>query len=225
MGKPAQKKLILLFWILAVLDLVGIAAGIDAMHFVFKPLLVPALLLLLTQSKTTQPRKFLLVAGLFFAWLGDVFLLFEFKHSLFFIAGLACFLTTHIFYISYFLKISSTKTSMLARQPLWVAVVIAYGAILVWQLFPELGDLTIPVIIYATIICIMLLCSIHVFNKVNRQAALYFLSGATVFVVSDSLLAINKFYQPFAFAGVLIMLTYCAAQYLIVRGFIEQDKS
>jgi len=58
--------------------------------------------------------------------------------------------------------------------------------------------------------------------KVNRKAAWYYLAGATSFVVSDSLLAVNKFYQPFAYAGVFIMLTYCAAQYLIVRGYIEQ---
>jgi hypothetical protein len=42
--------------------------------------------------------------------------------------------------------------------------------------------------------------------------------------MSDSLLAVNKFYQPLAYAGVFIMLTYCLAQYLIVRGFIEQKR-
>jgi uncharacterized membrane protein YhhN len=48
--------------------------------------------------------------------------------------------------------------------------------------------------------------------------------GASFFVISDSLLAINKFYQPFAHAGILIMLTYCTAQYFIVQGFIKQEK-
>jgi uncharacterized membrane protein YhhN len=50
----------------------------------------------------------------------------------------------------------------------------------------------------------------------------YFVAGAVLFVLSDSLLAINKFYQPLAFAGTLIMLTYCAAQYFIVMGFIKR---
>ena len=68
----------------------------------------------------------------------------------------------------------------------------------------------------------MLLCSLHVFLKVNTPANVFYLVGAAFFVLSDSLLAINKFYQPFAFAGVYIMLTYCAAQYFIVNGFIKQ---
>ena len=77
--------------------------------------------------------------------------------------------------------------------------------------------------VYAAVICTMLLCSLHVYLKVNKKAAVYYLSGAAAFVLSDSLLAVNKFYEPFAYAGVFIMLTYCAAQYFIVRGYIEQS--
>jgi hypothetical protein len=39
--------------------------------------------------------------------------------------------------------------------------------------------------------------------------------------MSDSILAINKFYQPFEAAGVLIMLTYGLAQFFIVQGAIK----
>ena len=42
--------------------------------------------------------------------------------------------------------------------------------------------------------------------------------GALLFVISDSVLAINKFYQPFEVAGVIIMLTYGLAQLFIVEG-------
>jgi uncharacterized membrane protein YhhN len=91
----------------------------------------------------------------------------------------------------------------------------------VWFLYPHLGDLKIPVMVYAAVICTMLMCSLHIFFKVNPPANVYYLAGAALFVLSDSLLALNKFYQPFAFAGVMIMLTYCAAQYFIVQGFIK----
>lgn len=77
--------------------------------------------------------------------------------------------------------------------------------------------------VYAAVICTMLLCSLHIFVKVNAPANRLFLSGAAFFVLSDSLLAINKFYQPFAYAGVCIMLTYCAAQFFIVTAFIKQQ--
>jgi uncharacterized membrane protein YhhN len=212
----------IIFLIMVVVDVFGIATHVPLLHFVAKPLLIPILLLLLYFSKNTGSHKKLIVTGLFFSWLGDIFLLFDAKNDLFFIFGLVCFLTTHIFYIIYFLKIPSSTVSLLKKQPWLVLLVLTYGVVLVWLLYPHLDDLKIPVIVYASVICTMLLCSLHIFLKVNTPANIFYLAGAAFFVLSDSLLAINKFYQPFAFAGVYIMLTYCAAQYFIVNGFIKQ---
>jgi uncharacterized membrane protein YhhN len=206
------------------MDIAGIAANIEILHFIAKPLLIPALMMLVFYTRSNVANKNLLLTGLFFSWLGDVFLLFEYKFDLFFIFGLVSFLTTHIFYIFYFLRIKSEKPSLLKKQPVLIALVLAYGITLVWQLYPYLGDLKLPVMVYATVICSMLLCSLHVFLKVNKKAAASYLLGAAAFVISDSLLAVNKFYQPFAYAGVLIMLTYCAAQFFIVTGYIQQYK-
>lgn len=211
-----------IFWVIVGADVLGIVTGISTLHYIAKPLLIPALILLLVFTATTAPRKKLLLTGLFFSWLGDMFLLFEDKNNLFFIFGLVCFLTTHVFYITYFLKIQSNAVSLLKKQPLLIVLIIGYGVTLVWFLFPHLNDLKIPVMVYAAVICTMLLCSLHIFTKVNKPANIWYLSGAVLFVASDSLLAINKFYQPFAFAGVLIMFTYCAAQYFIANGFIKQ---
>lgn len=225
MQQPVQKKIAILFWLLAMLDVVGIAGNIEVLHFVAKPLLMPVLFLLLFFTRSVVPGKNLLLIGLFFSWMGDVFLLFEYKNALFFIFGLASFLTTHIFYIIYFLKTLSDKPSLIKKQPVLIALVITYGISLVWMLYPRLGDLKLPVMVYATVICSMLLCSLHVFLKVNKPSARLYVCGALFFVLSDSLLAVNKFYQPFAYAGVFIMLTYCAAQFFIVGGYTQQDKS
>ena len=225
MLQSVQKKLNFAFWILALLDVLGIAANIDMFHYVAKPLLIPLLLLLLFFTKSSIGDKKLLLIGLFFSWVGDVLLLFENRHPLFFIFGLVSFLTTHIFYIVYFLRVQSGNPSLLKKQPLFTVMVLAYGIGLVWQLYPGLKDLKLPVMVYAAVICTMLLCSLHIALKVSKKTALFYVFGAAAFVISDSLLAINKFYQPFTWAGVFIMLTYCAAQYFIVQGFIEQDKS
>ena len=144
MLQPVQKKLIITFWILALLDIVGIAANIKILHFIAKPLLVPALLLLLFYTNAAVAGKKLLVIGLFFSWMGDVFLLFEYKYALFFIFGLASFLTTHIFYIIYFLRIKSPNPSLLKKRPILIALVLAYGITLVWQLYPHLKNLPDP---------------------------------------------------------------------------------
>jgi uncharacterized membrane protein YhhN len=52
----------------------------------------------------------------------------------------------------------------------------------------------------------------------NKEAGKWMMVGALLFVISDSVLAINKFYLPFDGAGVIIMLTYGLAQLFIVKG-------
>jgi uncharacterized membrane protein YhhN len=135
--------------------------------------------------------------------------------------GLAFFLATHIFYIIFFLANRPVPVSLLKQQPLLPILAIGYTVCLVMLLFPHLGYLKIPVTIYAIAISIMLLSSLHIYHKVNSPSGKLYAVGAALFVLSDSMLAINKFYRPFALSGVLTMLSYCAAQYYIVRGFIK----
>ena len=211
-----------LFWIVTLTDLLGMQLGFTWLHVIAKPLLMPLLIGMLFYSGIAGTKKKWILIGLFFSWLGDLFLLLDSKVTIFFIAGLVSFLITHIFYILYFLSIENSSPSLLKKQPLLIVLTLCYGSALVVLLFPYLGDLKIPVILYAAVICTMLLCSLHIFRKLLAPSNSYFVAGALLFVLSDSLLAINKFYQPFAFAGTLIMLTYCAAQYYIVMGFIKR---
>ena len=44
--------------------------------------------------------------------------------------------------------------------------------------------------------------------------------GAIFFIISDSLLAINKFYFPLPYSAFWIMSTYSFAQYFIVSGIL-----
>jgi uncharacterized membrane protein YhhN len=216
---PIQ-KLIIVFWLIVLIDITALYFGFQWLHVFAKPLLMPALVQLVYSGNFTAPGRKLILTGLFFSWLGDVFLLFESHHSLFFIFGLASFFVTHICYIGYFLSIRSGEPSLLQKQPMYIILTLCFGAGLVWLLYPYLGELKIPVVLYAAIICSMLLCSIHIYLKVKVPANQYFIAGAVLFVLSDSLLAINKFYQPLPLAGISVMLTYCTAQYFIVRGLM-----
>jgi uncharacterized membrane protein YhhN len=211
-----------LFWLVTLTDLLGMQLGVTWLHVIAKPLLMPLLIAMLFYSGIAGTKKKWILIGLFFSWLGDLFLLLDSKVPIFFIVGLGSFLITHIFYILYFLSIENSSPSLLKKQPLLIVLTLCYGSALVVLLFPYLGDLKIPVILYAAVICTMLLCSLHISRKLPAPSNSYFVAGALLFVLSDSLLAINKFYQPFAFAGTLIMLTYCAAQFYIVMGFIKR---
>ncbi len=215
-------------------DVTGIAAGIDYLHVFCKPLLMPVLLWGLLSNRiniATTPWP-LIAAGLFFSWAGDLFLLYEARNPNFFIGGLASFLLAHICYIIYYFKCGASITAAFKKHPLWLTIAIAYSVALVVLLFPKLGSLLIPVIAYAAVLTTMLIASIAAIPAVSKKSSVLLVAGAVAFVVSDSLLAINKFYQPFAMAGVLIMITYGVAQLLITKGalanyqgsgFKEQD--
>jgi uncharacterized membrane protein YhhN len=59
-------------------------------------------------------------------------------------------------------------------------------------------------------------------NKVNRQSYILVLVGAILFVLSDSMIAIDKFVYTFALSRIAIMTTYITAQYLIALGCLKQ---
>lgn len=217
-----SKKLITIFWLLVLTKVVALLFGFLWLHHITKPLLMPALLLLLFQPAIVPAGKKLIVTALVFSWMGDSLLLFESRHALFFISGLVSFFFTHTCYIIYFLSTRSEAPSLLKKQPIYILPIICYGAGLVWLLYPYLGALKIPVVFYALVICIMLLCSIHIYLKIKGPANKYFILGAALFVLSDSILAVNKFYQPLPFAGTMIMLSYCAAQFFIVWGVLKR---
>lgn len=85
-------------------------------------------------------------------------------------------------------------------------------------LWPHLGPMQLPVALYISVIASMLVTSLH-----RSKFNLTVVAGAIAFVVSDSILALNKFHSPFVWARYAIMATYYLAQYLIVTGILEEQ--
>jgi uncharacterized membrane protein YhhN len=211
---------------LLVADLFALHFNIAWLHFGSKPLLMPALILLVSSSETIAQYKYkkIIIAALFFSWLGDCALLFGEKTT-FFIAGLLCFLTAHIFYIIYLHKYKSSAGENWFSNHLWVALpVISYSIVLLYYLLPMLGGMKVPVAIYTCVITIMLLKAIASKNGMQPKSYWWFVGGAGLFVLSDSVLAINRFASPFAQSSFIIMITYCAAQWMIVQGVLINGK-
>jgi uncharacterized membrane protein YhhN len=80
----------------------------------------------------------------------------------------------------------------------------------------------LPVIIYAIVILAMLSGAINRKEKVIKKSYYMVLAGAILFLISDSMIAIDKFSHHFNSSEILIMSTYIGAQYLIVEGYISQ---
>jgi len=132
--------------------------------------------------------------------------------------GLGSFLLAHVAYIFFFLRV---KKINLPRRKWSIPVtlcIVAYIAVLLVWLQGGLGDLRVPVLVYALALGGMLLAAIQAFDPKSGSPAIICIPGAVLFVISDSLLAIDKFLYPFAAAALVIMLTYGLAQLLLVQG-------
>jgi len=216
--------MLLLLMLATLADLVAGALGSE-WRLVTKPLLIPLLILYyVLETGTRGIFRRILLAALFFSWLGDVFLLLENRNGLFFILGLSAFLTAHLLYILYFLRIRSDRDSFFRKRPVMLLAVLAYVIELLFLLWPGLDAMKIPVVVYATVIGTMLCLALWQCGRVGNRTAYLFAAGAMLFVLSDSVLAIDRFRHPFTGSGILVMATYVAAQVLLASGSISHLK-
>lgn len=226
----------MLFLLLYIIDII---INIYAEHTDFrivmygsKVLLMPLLAFFFyIKAKEVQKYKFIYLA-LFFSWLGDIFLMFprqeydDSKAKLLFVLGLVSFLIAHVNYIISFIKEihPNNKVSVLIEKPYLVIPFLLYLIALLIFLFPHLSVMKLPVFVYGICITLMLIFAFNRKNIVNDKSFYYVLFGATLFIISDSLIAINVFYQKMEWHRMTIMLTYTIAQALIILGVLENKK-
>ena len=190
-----------------------------------KPLIMLSIIVLTIQFLKQYKHYKLILLSFVASLFGDVFLLWQARSDLFFLAGLASFLIAHLLYANYFYK-SSNKTwnknpKALVSQFLMILLVIGFYSLI----YPGLVDLSIPVLFYVSTIGVMGILALNRYSHCNNASFWYILIGALSFIVSDSLIGFNKFVEPIANASVYIMLFYCLAQYLILKGFVLGEEN
>lgn len=174
--------------------------------------LIPMLLIIwfafLQPNEEFKKYKMLIMTGLFICMLADGLIYW-------FIIGLITFLIGHICYIFAFRSIQAVQV------PKWSALLlISYGIIMVlWiagTLFKE-GEmiLAVAVILYIFVILLMGWNAIQTGNK-------FAITGAILFIFSDSILAINRFIVEVPFSHALIMISYYGAQFLFAYSIYSQ---
>lgn len=168
-------------------------------------------LCVLIASMNSSGIEFLIVSGLFFGMLGDIFL--EFKDK--FIFGMLSFLIGHIFYsIGFALKFGIP--SLLVFFAVYSFLIILYFGIL----FKNTGNLKIPILIYVLAIGTMFSFSFSpVFKEVYYLRFLLPLAGG-LFVISDFLIAIRMFVKDFKYSEIIILGTYFTSQLIIALSTI-----
>lgn len=216
--------LLILYIVLSIIEISGDITGIKPIIYITKPLLMPVLMLwffALTNNHSSKFKKIIAVS-IVCSFFGDTFLLFVEKNEIFFLLGLGSFLIGQLLYgWAFILNIKAGNTKGDIRLNILYAIVFGVFYLLLMKLlFPRLGDFLVPVLVYGLAICFMGLTAAYRYNKVPMKSYYLILAGALTFVVSDTCIALDKFYFPggFPYAQALIMITYCSAQYLIIKG-------
>lgn len=217
-------KFLQYFIVVSILYLACIAFEQEAVAWYLKPLLLP-FLLLAANNANPFPTKKTLILALTFSWIGDIILLFADCGEIYFILGLVSFLIAHILFIRLFLKQPTRNSPNKLYFAIGVLVVACYLFCMLYVLYPTLGTLKIPVSVYAFTISLMLAMAIRGSLTWQKPMHLLLLNGAFAFVVSDSILAMNKFYTNLPNASLLIMSTYIVAQYLITFGILKLNEN
>jgi uncharacterized membrane protein YhhN len=187
------------------------ALAVPALNFVFKPLATLCVIAYATgrgvgAGADALQRRWVLI-GLWLSFAGDVALLWP-KEG--FLPGLVSFLLAHLCYLVAFTR----RQRLAAWWPAFAGYALAAGFIL-WRLWPGVPDaLQVPVIAYVLCLASMAAQAAVLWRQGEPRGLVLALGGA-LFVISDALLATNKFAGPLPLASLWILTTYWAAQWCI----------
>jgi uncharacterized membrane protein YhhN len=148
----------------------------------------------------------MIIAGLLFSLAGDIFLMLPTDR---FVAGLVAFLLAHLFYSAAF----ASEISALMWWPLIPFAI--YGIVIYIILASSLGKLKVPVLFYVVVILIMAWLAWERWSQAGQGGALLASIGALLFIISDTILAIDRFRGTFKLSRASNLITYFAAQLLI----------
>ena len=209
-----------MIYILSILTLLSAIFCIRAKYpiskrqlLVFKPLTLILIIVIATIFPATESYyKIFIVSGLLFSLLGDVFLIYPEQH---FKKGLIAFLIGHICYIIAFTVSSGIHFTF------WIFVpIIIAGMLYLRNIIPYSGKMKIPIILYIIIVVIMGWVAMERLNYAPTLSSILSTMGAVLFMISDAVLAMNKFRKPFISAELIILTTYFTAQWLLAISVI-----
>jgi len=220
MRTPTQKRFIFIFALIVLVELLSAnISALNMLHYLAKPAIVISLIIFfsITSKQLFKPLRRLTISALVFCVLGDILLMFVDSSPHFFTVGLVAFLLAHLLYAMVFFKQRNSDMKPIGFGV--IALVYAFG--LFYMLNDGLGAMRIPVIIYMIVILIMATSAFIRKGAVSHHSFILVFVGALCFMLSDSILALNKFYAPIPLSNISIMLTYALAQLLIVLGILK----
>lgn len=206
----------------ALVFIYGLYIDSTTLRLVTKGLPVIALIFWLGAAPAGTYRRWISL-GLLFGLGGDILLDIPEEHlANQFVFGLGSFLIGHLAYM----RAYTSDTRRLAPLGLLFAVVCGGSMLAILNSSPDgLGAFLLPVAIYALVISCMLWRAIARMgvDGIPRDSAWLAAGGALLFVISDAMIGINRFVQPFEEAKYAIIITYWLGQFGIAASAMRRN--
>ena len=224
MKKYTSLSLHLVLLIIVVIELTGRYTDNIRLEYPVKPLIMIWMTIYFLIYSRKKIFTIPLLLAFFFSWMGDNFLMFSGMNELFFFAGVGGFFLAQLSYIYIFSRYSEeNRRGYLRKKPWLITFFLLYVGGIYIVLLPGLEGIMKPVIlVYALSLMAMSMMALNRRGRVNPPSFRYVFAGSILFLLSDSMIAINKFSMEFSLAGFWIMITYISAQYLIMRGLVYE---
>lgn len=189
--------------------------GPRALTYLFKPGTMLIIIgMLWSYPVADEPLRWLITLGLLASLVGDCFLMLPTKPLL---PGLGSFLLAHIVYVYAFAQ----RQAIEWEPAIWAVIGLLLGwlAVMFGFMGQRAGKLLIPGAFYLGSLACMVFFAANI-AFVGLAGGTVLLVGALFFLASDSALAFNRIYKPYASAQLLILSTYYVAQYLIAASVL-----
>lgn len=221
-----KSPLLLAYWALCLLHLLATIVEHEMLILFTKPALVSLLALWFSRAFPDKNQAFFryVLLGLIFSIAGDSLLMlvaYGPRQDHFFLPGLGAFLIAQLSYARAFWGLSRGRRGYLQTKAFgWLPLLLYWGGMLLLLLPVVASEMRFPIAIYATAICAMVAGALNLYGLLPPTIFRTLLTAVLLFLLSDSLIAVNKFLLPFPLSGLAIMSTYLVAQYGIARSAV-----
>ncbi|PHR54297.1 MAG: hypothetical protein COA47_15705 [Robiginitomaculum sp.] len=132
--------------------------------------------------------------------------------------GMLAFLIGHLFYLWIFTRQLRPWRQLDGSRRLMILLLAGYAIVMGGLILPRTGVLMPAIAVYFAVLTVMAAASFA--GWAPRWTRL----GALLFVLSDTLIGIDRFLVPLEFRHIAVMSTYYTAQVLIMAGLCWQNK-
>ncbi|MDZ4071479.1 MAG: lysoplasmalogenase [Sediminibacterium sp.] len=221
-----RRNILIVFWVILFIHCL-----FHVLHLPFvgisKLLLIPSLMVYLFTRRKEEVLvgiNFFYLVAILFAFIGDMLLVII--NDLLFLPGMIAYIVNLFFLCIFFLQLQKIQLRQLMKPILVVLTLALVGYFVYGFLGEKLKQFQLPVLIYMVFVAITAALAMNTTQHPQlHRTGWYFFIGILVFILSNTILVLNRFHFLYHNLYVAVMLTYGAAQYLLARGVALVSKN